>query len=159
MMGHVVVRLRPAVYEDASLLFEWANDEAVRKCRLSGSDPVEWLSHCEWLRRRVDGLVSERVFMAIYGDDCAVGVGKIYVNFLHVEHNDALIGVTVSPEARRSGVGYQIIKLLVDEIKKECRTPVARVLRDNIPSQRLFAGSGFKFTGGSTGWLEYRIEA
>lgn len=155
-MESVVVRLRPAVDEDAPLLFDWANEKEVRRNRLSGSEPLEWLGHCEWLRRRIDRLEPEDVFIAIYGDDCPVGVGRI---LMRPENNDGLISVLVDAGARRSGVGYQIIKLLVSKIKKAGRVPVARVLTSNVSSQLLFAGCGFQFTGGSIGWREYRLGA
>ena len=156
LLRNVRIRLRPATASDASLLFHWGNEEDVRKSRLSGSQPLEWMEHCEWLQKRVDGLEHEEVFMAYYGNiECIVGVGRI---FSDTERNEGMIGIIVAPEARRSGIGHQIIKLLVDKIKKQNKTPVARVMNHNVSSQRLFQGAGFVFTGGSLGWREYRFE-
>jgi RimJ/RimL family protein N-acetyltransferase len=151
-----VVRLRPAGYDDAPVLFDWANEKEVRRNRLSGSDPLGWLEHCEWIQRRIDKLEPEKVFVAVDSEGCPVGVGRI---LMRPDDNDGLIGVLVDAGARRSGIGYQIVKLLVSKIKKAGRVPVAKVLNSNVSSQRLFAGCGFQYTGGSIGWREYRLEA
>jgi RimJ/RimL family protein N-acetyltransferase len=155
LLRNVRIRLRPAIASDAALLFHWGNEEDVRKGRLSGSQPLEWIDHCVWLQRRIDGLENEQVFMAYYGETTSVGVGRLLSS---KESNEVVIGIIVAPEARRSGIGHQIIKLLVDKIKKQNKTPVARVMNHNLSSQRLFKGAGFVFTGGSLGWREYRFE-
>tara|TARA_R110000824_G_scaffold219743_2_gene406728 strand:- start:1907 stop:2347 length:441 start_codon:yes stop_codon:yes gene_type:complete len=143
--------LRNATREDASLIFDWRNDEAARKASAS-SDPLDWLEHCEWLQSRLETSSSEKVFMAEENEGHPVAYGRI----LHRPKNMATISICVDPSLRGQGIGTRVIKLLRDKIIKGKRTPVAIIKDTNIISQQAFIANGFRLRKRRLGWLEFR---
>lgn len=129
--------LRPAVFEDAEMLFAWANDPQTRAASFH-PEPIEFEGHCRWLRKK---LASPSVQMFI-GTDGGRPVGVIRFD---LEAGAAVLSFTVAPEARGRGFGAALVAEGTARILGEGFAAVARgcVRHDNAASRRCFVKAGF----------------
>lgn len=131
------LELRDARPEDVAMLWEWANDDAVR----AGSfhpEPIAWQSHCEWFD---DCLANSEcvILIAHLGGDA---IGQIRFN---IEGSAAKIGYSIVAERRGEGLGAPLLMAGLDAL--EARRPgivAVGVIRDgNMASIRAFEQAAF----------------
>lgn len=131
--------LRAASWEDAELLFSWANDREVRANSFSQAE-ISYEEHKEWYSRL---LQQEKVRQYIYmQDDEPVGQVRI-----EVSEDRAVIGYSVSPLKRGMGHGKRMIELLEKQVREdfpEVKQLVAKVKPENAASERVFEATGYK---------------
>ncbi len=139
-------RLRPARWADAEVLFQWANDPAVRAAAFS-PDPIAWEDHRGWFKDRLADSGC-RVFLALDGEDRPLG----QVSFEGLGKGEAETGVSVARESRGSGLGGRLIGLAAEAVFRSgvFHTLHAFVKPDNIASQRAFESAGFQNKGLNT---------
>lgn len=124
------ILFRPATLEDAEMLLDWRNDPVTRANSIN-EDEVPWEDHINWLEsslKRED----RKLLIAMNGKP----VGTVR---LDIRPEETELSWTVAPEARRSGVGYQ----MVSEASRDKTGLIAKIKRENMASQKIAARAGF----------------
>jgi UDP-2,4-diacetamido-2,4,6-trideoxy-beta-L-altropyranose hydrolase len=134
--------LRPAREEDRSLLWEWANDPQVRRASFS-SEPIRWEEHVGWFRSKMD---DANCTMLIVTDAEQRPVGQVR---LEVNHEQAVVSVSIDREHRGKGLGSEAIHVACREVlaARGIEKAHAYVKRDNTASIRSFQRAGFASAG------------
>ncbi|MEQ1748220.1 MAG: UDP-2,4-diacetamido-2,4,6-trideoxy-beta-L-altropyranose hydrolase [Prosthecobacter sp.] len=132
------LHLRLASFNDARLLFEWANDPLVRQMSFS-ADPISWENHIEWLNRC---LGSDTFRFKIGLDDENRSIGLVRLNR---EGGIATLSISVAPEARGQGYASKLAKLASLEALNDnwCAEIHAWVKSENTASLKTFVRAGF----------------
>src|SRR4051812_5201588 len=104
------VTLRPAVANDALLLFRWRNDDETRK-HSGDQKPFSWLDHKRWLQDTIED--SARVLLIAESNtgSLPIPVGTVR---LDQEDDSHIISITVDPMMRRMGFGHAMLSKLVE---------------------------------------------
>ena len=108
------VDVRPAIMDDARLLFDWANDPATRAASFR-VDAIAWPEHLRWL---ADRLASPTVRVMI-GLEGATPVGQ--VRFEQDAGGTAEISVSVDAGSRGRGLGVALVLAGIDAIRADRR--------------------------------------
>jgi UDP-2,4-diacetamido-2,4,6-trideoxy-beta-L-altropyranose hydrolase len=132
----LLITLRLAVWEDAEILFNWANDPEVRNNAIN-PEPITLQEHLEWFERKLSA-VSTRIYIMEYA---GVPVGQVRYDR---EGEGWLIDYSVTVEHRGKGFGTKLIQQSLVGFKKE--KIIAKVLYSNAASVRVFESTGFLAT-------------
>lgn len=134
-----MVYLRKAVQSDMDLLFEWANDPAVRKNSFR-SDPIPYADHVKWFNHIMG---DENVLQFILMDEDNP-IGQIRLN---LDNEEAEIGYSISADYRGKGYGHKTLQLIMRKIQADypqIKKLVAKVKPENMASKRLFESEGYE---------------
>lgn len=140
---------RPATFNDASILFSWANDADVRANSLS-PEPIAWDAHVKWLEEK---LASKDTVMFVFI------LGNTPIGQVRLENIEPywVIGYSVDKKYRGRGFGGQFLNYLIKETK--FRPLYGAVKTDNLGSLRAFEKAGFEKLGtkvdGQTALVEF----
>lgn len=137
-----------ATKDDMDLLFEWANDDEVRKNSFSTAK-ISYENHVKWFKKL---LAREDCKQYIFYVD-GVAVGQVRVT---IEDEKAEIGYSICASGRGKGYAKKMMQLLTEQLKKDApwvKTLVAKVKPENIASQKVFLGLEYKET-----YRQYEIE-
>lgn len=131
--------LKRATPRNVDLLFEWANERAVRENSFNTA-PIAYDEHVKWFEKM---MADESVYQYIlYEGDLPVGQIR-----LNVENKAAVISYSVCAQKRGNGYGSEILKLARQQIEADKITDVikliGRVKYENIVSARAFERCGF----------------
>lgn len=130
--------LRDAEESDVDLLFQWANDESVRKNSFSTQD-ISYNDHVKWFKN-VLSFKNIRQFIFIHDGE---PVGQIRMS---LQGQEAEIGYSVCKEKRQMGFGKEMLFLLTQKVKQDypqLKKLTAKVKPDNIASQKAFLDMGY----------------
>ncbi|MFZ5987160.1 MAG: GNAT family N-acetyltransferase [Bacillota bacterium] len=133
------IELRPIKEDDCDLLFEWVNDESVRRNAFN-TNIISYEDHKKWFYEK---LCSGLSFIYIC---CAEGepVGQIRID---VEEDTGIISYSVAKQHRGKGYGTTILKEVLNLVEandiKVCKL-VGRVKHTNTPSQKAFEKAGYE---------------
>jgi len=132
------IRLRPAKYEDADILYLWQSDPKTRRFFHNTAVPA-YDEHVDWLKQRVNNVdVFTEIIM--HGEEPAGVVRLDPVKALGT--SSYLVSIYVSPDKYRLGLAKGALKLLERIVpEKELR---AEVNKGNIASHTLFKAVGFQ---------------
>lgn len=124
-----------ATIEDADLLFEWANDDEVRKNSFN-KEKIVYEDHQSWLKKALDSKM-RYIYIYYYGDE---PVGQIRIDLIE-DGKKAEIGYSIDKAYRGKGHGTQMLILI--EALIECSFPQVKwisgkVLNGNAKSERVF---------------------
>ena len=156
VMRAVGIELRPVTEQDAHVLWEWANDEDVRRNAFSTA-AIGWDEHVAWLTAR---LADDRASLYIASDD----EGPVgHVRFADPPEGDIGVEVSVAlaPARRGEHLGAPLIEAGVRRafVDPAVTSVLARVKPENVGSQRAFIAADFDPDGAGTGdgheWLRY----
>jgi UDP-2,4-diacetamido-2,4,6-trideoxy-beta-L-altropyranose hydrolase len=130
--------LRPATEADGRLLWEWANDAAVR-ANAFHSDPIPWETHQAWLAARLASVHSRIWIMERDGEP----VGQIRYDR---QGDVAEIGISVAAAYRGQGIGQALLGASCPRACAELqvRRLVALVKPHNRASAHAFEHAGFR---------------
>lgn len=130
--------LRKAVKQDIDLLFEWVNEEAVRKNAFS-TGRISYDEHQKWFENL---LAREDAGQYIFEqEDEPVGQIRVCVN-----DDEAEIDYSICKEKRGLGYGKEMLRLLAERIKQDfpkVKKLTAKVKPDNTASQKVFLDMGY----------------
>ena len=134
--------LRPAVMDDAAVLFEWVNRDEVRSVSLGGGSPIAWESHVGWLRNR---LADDRSLVLMAEQD---GAPVGYVRF-EDKGEGPETAIYLVPEARGHGRATRWLRQGSEQAARRWpgRPVLARIRWDNLASRRLFSRCGYVLQG------------
>lgn len=136
-------RVRPAVADDAEMLFTWKNEPAARASSINRA-PVSWRDHLAWFRAGLAG-DRRRIFIAEW-DGAPAGAVRF-----DVANEGAVVSLVLAPELRGRGLAADILAAGIAAF------PAARleasIRADNLASRKVFARNGFVFDGEADGIL------
>ncbi|MFY0730977.1 UDP-2,4-diacetamido-2,4,6-trideoxy-beta-L-altropyranose hydrolase [Pseudomonas sp. NFX15] len=137
-LAGAVLKVRPATLEDAQLLFEGRNSEAVRRWSLH-TDAIEWPAHRHWLTASLNNC--RRLLLIAEADDGPVGV-------LRYDLKGCAAEVSIYLFEGRFGLGWGRAVLARGESFVKAHWPAlasltAQVLPTNQSSLKVFADAGF----------------
>lgn len=131
------IGIREATINDATVLFDWANDPETRKNSFN-SGPIEWNHHIHWFKKKLDDAKS-KIYILQY-NEMTVGVVRFEIN------ETTIIGVTVAPDHRGMGFGAEILKTACNTFwGNNTDSILAYIKKGNIASQHVFEKAGFIF--------------
>lgn len=128
---------RRAGWQDASLLFHWANDPETRKASIH-SRRIAWNEHQQWLSRMLKDQ-NVHLYIALKKN---VPVGTFR---LDQQKDFAVVNLSVAPQWRHQGVGGNLIQLIIRAAFSDLNLTAlhALVKTDNHASLSLFQKAGF----------------
>ena len=121
--------IRPVTEEDSRLLYEWRNEELVRK-NFFNQEIIPWENHEQWFKK-ILASDNEYAFILVDGNDL---IGQVR---LTVENDVAEISYSIDKKFRCLGYGgiiLQLIENMVAETMPNIKL-CAQVKGDNIESQ------------------------
>ena len=133
------LRLRRVRAQDVELLWQWANDPAVRRASFS-QQPITWDEHVRWFEEK-QGEPGCLMYLGL--DEQDEPVGQVRVDA--AAESEAEIHVSVAAGRRGAGWGERLIRMAVVEALQQRRLRRIRaVIKDeNAGSLRVFAKAGF----------------
>lgn len=142
------VRLRPAVTNDALLLFRWRND--VDTMKHSGDQkPFSWLDHKRWFQDTLEDPTRTLLVGESRTGSLPIPVGTVR---LDQENDRHTVSITIDPMMRKMGWGHAMLSKLVERCGEIAM--IANVRRDNTQSIALFQKCGFKLIDSEDlGWF------
>ncbi|HLW85843.1 MAG TPA: UDP-2,4-diacetamido-2,4,6-trideoxy-beta-L-altropyranose hydrolase [Candidatus Sulfotelmatobacter sp.] len=143
ILGGGGVFLRRATGGDSRLLWEWANDPAVRSAAFSSS-PISWETHEAWFAEK---LRQEGCLMLIAEDGEGSAVGQI--RFDTRADGDCEVDVSVAPARRGQGLAATLIRRGAETVlgERTCLRIHAFVKPENRASRCAFESAGFRSQG------------
>lgn len=138
-MTQGIFELRKVTEEDRQLLFEWANDPAVRE-NAFGMDQITKEEHDQWFRKVIRN--PSIVMYVLMLNDIPIGQCR-----LTVEGGIADIDYSVDRRFRGQGIGKILLNLIEREVIEhhmEIRALSGRVKSGNRPSVKCFKDNGYE---------------
>lgn len=136
--------LRQAQREDCDMLFEWANEKAVRKNSFCTSE-IAYGDHVKWFTNLLSDQGRKQLIMELQEGDNRIAVGQVRLTF-DKEKSQAEIGYSIDKSYRGRGYGKKLLILTTEYIKKNypmTQSIVGKVKTNNIASEKVFLKSGF----------------
>ena len=133
------IYLRRVKETDMKLLFDWRNNELVRKNSFS-MEPVEWEEHVKWFNATL--VNSSVLFFIMMCKEQEVGQIRIDLEL----DNTAIINYSIAEKYRGLGYGKQILHLAETELYERFKNKYmlkALVKENNISSQVDFERIGY----------------
>ena len=133
------IYLRRVKETDMKLLFDWRNNELVRKNSFC-MDPVEWNEHVKWFNTTL--VKSSVLFFILICKEQEVGQIRIDLEL----DNTAIINYSIAEKYRGFGYGKQILHLAETELYERFKNKYmlkALVKENNISSQVAFGRLGY----------------
>ncbi len=137
LVGEMVIR--PADGNDAKLLFEWANEKAVRHSSFN-PDPIPWEGHLEWLNQKLKDETSQIFIVENSSKD---PVGQIRFEKIDGSHK---ISYSLDEKFRGLGLGKPLLKIGLQTIQTKLQEPSiiqGFVKKNNTASKISFEKCGF----------------
>lgn len=124
--------LIPANELHCDLVFEWANDEEVRKHSFNNKKII-YEEHRKWYLNKLKDVDCNIFLLA----DSYKNIGIVRCQR---EENDTVISYSISKENRGKGYGYKILAMLEEELVKKYgnQNLIAYVKKENLASIRVF---------------------
>lgn len=136
------VRLRLATLDDCRMVWEWANEPAVRAASFD-SNPIKWEEHVDWFNGR---LQNPGCLYYIVLNDMGLPIGQVRFD---TQGDNAEINVSISSDFRGQGFGTETIRAASERLF--CETQVAginaNIKLENKASVRAFAKAGYREVG------------
>ncbi|MCW2262019.1 MULTISPECIES: GNAT family N-acetyltransferase [Sphingobacterium] len=127
--------LRESTKEDVRILFDWANDVAVRQSAINVS-AIQWDDHVIWYNRK---LKSKNSHIFILKNGYEIPLGQVRVDLVKESWE---IDYSIDHNHRGKGYGHLIIALLLRKLSNGSHLR-ATVKSSNYPSLSVFRGLGF----------------
>jgi UDP-2,4-diacetamido-2,4,6-trideoxy-beta-L-altropyranose hydrolase len=138
------LRLRLAEIKDRELVWNWANEPAVRQASFQ-SDPISWDAHKEWFDARLQN-VSCHFYIAtdLHGSP----VGQVRFEVENKVVPEATIDISLDRSCRGTGLGVAVLKLGCRTYRRGTKLPlVGYVKEENLSSMKMFESAGFVHDG------------
>jgi len=142
-LGLALLRLERASPRDSTMLWEWANEPAVRRFSFN-SDPIAWETHEQWFAQKLSDPNSS-ILIAYDADDQPVG----QIRFDCREGDVLQVSASVPSGRRGRGYGRELIAEGLRQVSAMFpgRQAHALIKRDNVASLCAFRSAGFAMAG------------
>lgn len=130
------IYLREAHSEDVRLLFDWANEPAVRANSLN-SEPIPFETHQKWFVSQLNNPDTKILILT----DGTHSLGQI-----RIQKNGSLweIGYSIDKEQRGKKLGSEIVRLLLNQFNHYSFKAIVK--KENTASVTIFENLGFELT-------------
>ena len=130
------IYLREANSEDVKLLFDWANEPAVRANSLN-SEPIPFETHQKWFDSQLHNPDTKMFVLT----DGIKPLGQI-----RIQKKESLweIGYSIAREQRGKKLGAEIVRLLLDKFSHYSFKAIVK--QENTASIKVFENLGFEST-------------
>lgn len=135
--GLPVIVCRPVEDTDSRTLFDWINDDDVRRNSVN-TEPVKWEGHQAWLKRKLKDENSLLLMFLLRGQPC--GMIRFDLN------REALVTISIGKEFRGQGIGKRILELGQEQLVQRFASVqriFAYVRPGNLASRKLFLALGY----------------
>ncbi|AOR22914.1 GNAT family N-acetyltransferase [Clostridium taeniosporum] len=132
------IKLRNVNKDDCRLLYNWVNDEQVRKSSFK-TKKIVYDEHKNWFEEKLNSN-NTKIFIL---EESKQNIGQIRIE---IDGSSALIDYSIDKKYRGKGYGIKIIEIIEKEIKKklpQISTLEAIVKLNNIISQRCFEKNNY----------------
>lgn len=134
----MMLRFRPAVEADATMVFSWRNSYAVRLASFDSRE-ISWEEHKQWFRQSLER--TDRSLLIAQDAEIPVGV-------LRFDRLDDVVEVSVFLDPAKMGRGYGTAILQAGITWARQHLAGAKVMRaqirpDNVASSKVFEKAGF----------------
>lgn len=134
--------LRKANWEDLDLLYQWANEPAVRRNAFH-TEQIPYEDHVKWYHTMMTNPTTYQYLLCVEN----IPVGQIRLN---VEDSEALISYSVAADQRGKGYGIVLLRLVQSQIQVDKISSVTKlkglVKYGNTASMRAFEHCGYSRT-------------
>lgn len=130
--------LRNATEKDVDLLYEWANDIAVRANAFS-TEPIPYTEHIRWFETKLQDK-DTKIYIYMYEEQA---IGQIRIDIVGEK---AKIDYSIDARYRQQGHGKRMLKLLEYEVQEHLPQIIcllAQVKCENNASKTAFVTSGY----------------
>nr|WP_025675132.1 UDP-2,4-diacetamido-2,4,6-trideoxy-beta-L-altropyranose hydrolase [Salinivibrio socompensis] len=141
---------RACSQQDIELVYQWQCHPNTRKYALNPNTPT-WEEHYSWMSTKLQAF--NDYFYMITARHSGKKVGAIRLDRQRADHY--LVSIFIHPNNYGQGIGAQALAI-IDIIHPDV-TVHATVLKENIPSQRLFQKAGYQQTDEET-YIRYPIQ-
>ena len=141
------LKLRRATMKDLDILFDWRNNMQTRIASCNTAD-IKMGEHKRWLSNSIKN-INRQLFIA---EKDGIPVGTIRADLSNGVYE---LSWTVSPDARKQGIGKQMVSSFINRIKGLI---IAEIKEDNIASKRIAEYVGMKFDHKENGMIYYKKE-
>jgi len=135
--------IRPAMADDAELLWHWANDASVRE-RSFNPELIAWESHLDWFSQRLISPDTRFYLLLKNGEP----IGQIRYD-RDISKTAAEISFSIEHGHRGKGLGTEILRLTREHALHDlnCGSITALVIEGNEASHKAFVRAGFTNDG------------
>ncbi len=134
-MGHFY--LRNATMEDAWILYEWVNENEVRKNSFQTQE-IQWEEHRKWLQKKLESESCD-IYICMFND---MPIGQVRVD-RDEDEKMGYIDYSVQSDYRGRGHGTKMIRCMEMQLNHKYDVLKAYVKKQNIASRMLFKNSGY----------------
>jgi len=132
------LKIRNATPSDVDLIFDWANDELVRKQSFTSAD-IDYDTHREWFSNKLED--ENSLIFIIEAQEIPASIVRFEIG-----DRSATIGVSIAKEFRGKGFAVTTINMGVDAYFNSYNlTILASIKPENIASIKSFKKAGFEF--------------
>ncbi|MCB0629661.1 MAG: GNAT family N-acetyltransferase [Saprospiraceae bacterium] len=131
------IRYRSVCADDVTLLYEWVNDESVRRNAIH-TEKISWQEHYSWFQQKLSD-EKNKIFIFSLDDE---PVGQVRLDY---DDGYWLIDYSVAKNHRGKNIGKSLISQIINFEK--FRPLKAVVKAQNLPSLRVFSSLGFIESG------------
>lgn len=134
---------------DCELLFEWANDDLVRRNAFT-TNKIDFEEHLKWFQGKIKN--DQTLMYLILKDNDAVGQIRV-----DLEGEIGMISYSIDSKYRGQGFGTQALQEIHLRVKadyKEIKRIIGRVKIENLPSRKAFEKADFELVRTSE-YIEY----
>ena len=137
-----MITIRAVTENDCSLLWQWANDNDVRRSAFN-TDLIAWTDHCHWFKK---SLTNKNRFIYIGNNEANSPVGQVRFDIVN---KMAEIDFSIDKKFRGSGFGKELLKLGIGRVVQETNVQAlcAEIKVSNLKSLNCFKDSFFEFQG------------
>ena len=131
--------LRRATETDIDLLFQWVNEQTVRRNAFSTAE-ITYEEHVKWYKKTLSRSDC-RQYIYMSGNE-AIGQIRLTIN-----EDEAEIDYSICLEKRGMGYGKQMLSLLRMQVKQDfpnIRRLIGKVKPENLASQKAFVSMGYE---------------
>ncbi len=145
--------IRDAQLDDGKLVFNWANDLAVREMAFN-SDQIDWQDHLKWFTSRLND-EQTRIYIA-----CLEGqaVGQVRLELVP-KQNAALLDYSISANFRGMGLATRMLMLADKQALADafCSHIIAEVKLENTGSHKALLAAGYQLQENTSEIKRYRF--
>lgn len=133
----MICELRIVTELDCDLIFEWANDDVVRKNSFNSSS-ISYNDHILWLKKKLADDACRMYILIVEG----VAAGQIRID---IRNNTGIISYMLDKNFRGKGLGHVMLQLLEEKLidSNELIWLKGRVKGENVASCRCFEKCGY----------------
>lgn len=132
------IYLKKASEKDCDLLYNWSNDELVRKNSFN-ENKIENEEHKKWFFDKISS--NDYIIYICYLNNIALGYARI-----EIKNQEAKISYAIDKDYRGNGLAIKVLFELENKIKLEklkIKSLIGFVKNDNIPSIKSFQGLNY----------------